>query len=241
MLDKIRSIIFNIVYYGSTAVICIAYIPMVLLPTRYFIKCLKAYFCYVAFLEKYIMGLNYKILGQEHLPKNGSYIVAAKHQSAYETLKLYVLFDSPAIILKRELFNIPIWGWLAKKAGHIGIDRSNRQTSVQSINEGALRVAKENRPIVIFPQGTRVPIGIKKPYKKGVSHIAKAANLDIIPLAMNSGFFWAKNAFWKKSGTVTFQFLPPIPAGTSNDKIMDILETDLENASNELVESIINK
>ncbi len=241
MLDRIRSIIFNIIYYGSTAIICIAYIPVAFLPKRYLHFFLNTYFHYVAFIEKYIMGLSYIVEGEEHLPKDTSFIVAAKHQSAYETLKLYVLFTKPAIILKKELFDIPLWGRLARKAGHIGIDRSNRQTSVESINSGALRVAEEKRPIVIFPQGTRVPVGAKRPYKKGVSHIAKAANLPVIPLAMNSGVFWAKNAFWKKSGTVTFKFLPPIPAGTSTSDIMNILETDLENASNELVESITNK
>ena len=241
MQDRIRSILFNIVYYGSTAVMCILYIPTVLLPTKHFIKCLNAYFYYVAFIEKHIMGLDYKVVGAEHLPDTGSYIVAAKHQSAYETLKLYVLFDAPAVILKKELFSIPIWGWLAKKAGHIGIDRSNRKTSVQSINDGALRVAKENRPIIIFPQGTRIAVGEKRPYKKGVSHIAKVANLPVIPLAMNSGVFWPKNAFWKRSGTVTFEFLPPIPIGTAPEQIMKILETDLENASNMLAESVIKK
>ncbi|MGB1077784.1 MAG: lysophospholipid acyltransferase family protein [Bdellovibrionales bacterium] len=234
-MNIIRSILFNIVYYGSTAVLCFVYVPTVLLPKDLYIKALNAYFHYVAFIEKHILGLTYKVEGIENLPKSGAYIIAAKHQSSYETLKLYLLFKDPAVILKKELFSIPLWGWLAKKAGHIGIDRTNRQTAVESINEGAKRVASEGRPIVIFPQGTRVRVGDKKPYKKGVAHMAVAADLPIIPLALNSGQYWGKNAFWKKSGVVTFKFLPPIPKGTSTKDIMDILENDLENESTKLI------
>ncbi len=237
MTDKLRSIIFNLVYYGSTAIFCVLYIPTVFLPEKMYIKALNFYFLYVAFIERVFMNLRYEVIGREHLPKEGSYIVAAKHYSAYETLKLYVLFDHPAVILKKELFSIPIWGWLAKKAGNIGIDRSDRDSAVQSIKQGAIDTAKEGRPIVIFPQGTRVGINVKKPYKRGITHMAKAADLPIIPLAMNSGVFWPRNAFWKKSGVVTFKFLPPIPKNIPADDIIRRLETDLEQESHALVES----
>lgn len=241
MHNVIRSILFNILYYGSTAILCILYVPTVLLPQRLYIKALNLYFHYVAFLEKYVLGLSYVVIGKEHIPKDGPYIIAAKHQSAYETLKLYILFDNPAVILKKELFNIPLWGWLAKKAGHIGIDRSNRQTSVQSINDGARRVAEEGRAIIIFPQGTRVGIGQTRPYKKGVARMAEKIDLPIIPLALNSGVFWPRNAFWKRSGTVTFKYLPVIPAGTPTDKIMKTLEHALESESNKLTKEAKTK
>lgn len=238
MLDKIRSIIFNIIYYGTTVALCFLYIPTVLLPHGLYIKALTAYFRYVSFLEKHIMGLNYQVIGAEHLPTKGAYIVASNHQSAYETLKIYLLLKNPAVILKKELFSIPIWGWLAKKAGHIGIDRTNRQTAVQSINDGAQRIKKEERPIFIFPQGTRVEIGSTKPYKKGVAHMAETNNLPIIPLAMNSGLFWGRNAFWKKSGTVTFKFLPAIPAGTPAEQSIKQLEKAIESETQKLIESV---
>jgi 1-acyl-sn-glycerol-3-phosphate acyltransferase len=239
MLDKIRSIIFNIVYYGTTIILCFAYIPTVLLPHDLYLKALTLYFRYVAFIEKHIMGLSYRIEGQEYLPKDGAYIVAANHQSAYETLKIYLLLKNPAVILKKELFSIPIWGWLAKKAGHIGIDRTNRQTSVESLNSGAQRVKSEGRPIFIFPQGTRVAIGTKKPYKKGVGHMSETHKLPVIPLVMNSGVFWGRNSFWKKSGIVTFKFLPAIPAGTSANDVMVEIEKLLETESHKLIESAL--
>ncbi len=237
MNNLLRSLLFNFIYYGSTAILCFLYVPTVLLPRPLYIKLLTAYFHYVAFLEKYILDLNYEVIGTEHLPKTGSYIVAMKHQSAYETLKLCVLFYNPAVILKKELFSIPLWGWLAKKAGHIGIDRTNRQTAIHSINDGTQRVAQEGRPLVIFPQGTRVRVGDTRPYKKGVARMAEHGDLSIIPIALNSGVFWPKNAFWKRAGTVTFKILPPLPTGLSVEKTMEKIEKDLEYESNLLAKN----
>ena len=156
-----------------------------------------------AILEKYILGLTYEVRGQEHLPEQGSYIIAAKHQSSYETFKLHTLFGDPAIVLKKELLRIPLWGMYLKKSDVIAIDRSSPKTAIKSIKDGAQHVKEQGRPIIIFPQGTRVSIDTtaqEKPYKIGIMRLQEATNLPIIPMAINTGYFQPKHKWCKKPG-----------------------------------------
>ena len=234
MINLIRGLLFNIFYYGATALCCIFYLPILLLPYHMFWKALKSYFVVVYWIEKYILGLDYEIRGLEHLPKEGSYIVAAKHQSAYETLKLPILFNEPGVVLKKELINIPLWGWFALKAGMIAIDRSNRDSSVRSITEGAKKLRDKGRPIVIFPQGTRVGVGDKRNYKGGIIKMQEAADLEIIPMALNSGLFWGRNSFIKKPGKVIMEFLPAIHPHEDPKGALKQLEAMLEEKSDAL-------
>lgn len=237
----LRALIFNLYYYGLTATLCFAYIPLLLLPRVLFVKMVRFWLQTVYFGEKYILGLTYEIRGENNIPKDGPFLVAAKHQSAYETLKLHLIFNDPAIILKKELLSIPLWGWYARKAEMIAIDRSTPKTALNSIIEGAKRVKAQNRPIVIFPQGTRVhttDTAKEKPYKSGIGKMYEATNMPILPLALNSGLFWPRNAFFKKPGKVIMEFLPLIPAGQTSKDVMKELEHQLEEHSNNLVQEI---
>src|SRR5690606_29409676 len=126
----------------------------------------------VYFLERHILGLDYEVRGAENLPRTGSFIVAAKHQSAYETMKLNIIFNDPAIVLKRELLRIPLWGWFLAKVEPIGIDRKQGSSAMAQIIEGTIRIREQARPIVIFPQGTRVSpsqTAADRPYRIGVA------------------------------------------------------------------------
>ncbi len=241
-MNFIRCILFNIVFYGVTAIFCILFIPLFLLPIGLFWAFLNIYFKSVHLIEKYVLGLDFEIRGKENIPKDGSFLIAAKHQSAYETMKFPILFDKPAIIMKKELQYIPIWGWIAKRAGMIAIDRENRETAIKSIIDGANRVKEEGRPIVIFPQGTRVAVGessTKKRYKGGILKMQQATGLPIIPMAINSGLFWGRNAFIKKPGKVIMEFLPAIDA--ESEDVMKKLEDVLETHSNKLVEEELER
>ena len=192
----------------------------------------------VYFLERHILGLDYEIRGAENLPKEGPYIIAAKHQSAYETMKLHILFKDPAVILKKELLSIPLWGLYLKKSDPIAIDRSTPDKAIASIKAGAEHIKEQGRPIVIFPQGTRVPVEIsakEKPYKVGVSRIQDATGLPIIPMALNAGMFWPKRGWFKSPGRVIFEFLEPVPAGMERSKLLAKLEKDTENATQSLM------
>jgi 1-acyl-sn-glycerol-3-phosphate acyltransferase len=238
MILLFRQIAFNIVFYGGTALYCMILTPLMLLPRPIFIIGLNSYFKSVHLVEKYILGLDFCVKGQENIPKSGSFIVAAKHYSAYETMKLHLLLNDPAIIMKKELSYIPLWGWLAMKAKMIFIDRGAREVAIKSIVDGAKRIEQEGRPLAIFPQGTRVDIDDtpdKKPYKSGIIRMYEATQQPIVPLATNSGLFWKKNAFFKFQGLVTFEFLPPIPSGLPSSEALMALQNALEAKSNELV------
>lgn len=238
-----RSILFNVLFFALSAILSIVYIPFLILPHKTFVHLIRFYlFCTYA-LERVVMDLRHEIRGREHLPDAPPYIVGAKHQSAYETLKLHLLFNDPAIILKRELLKIPLWGMYLKKSAPIAIDRSNPETAIQSIQDGAKNVAADNRPIVIFPQGTRVTPDQNaddKPYKIGIARIQEATDLYIIPMATNAGLFWPRNGFWKSSGTVVFEFLPPIEPGLERSEMLRNLETTIEPATRALMEQAVN-
>lgn len=240
----LRSILFNIAFYGTTALACVLCLPGLLLPTKQAMLIVKFFVGSVHFFEKHLLGLDYEVRGWEHVPKEGAFIVAAKHQSAYETMKLHVLFDYPAVVLKKELLNIPLWGWFLKKSGPIAIDRSQGKQASQQIVDGALEVEKQNRPIIIFPQGTRVlpsHTAQDKPYKNGVVRMYKATNMPIVPMALNSGVFWPRNSFLKKPGKVIFEFLPPIPHGRYPEGVLAELELKLETASKALMDEAESK
>lgn len=240
MIDRIRSIIFNFLFYVIlTPGICILLMPALLMPRGATLWVATLYQRSSYWLEKYVMGLDYEVRNAHYIPEGGQYLVAAKHQSAHETMKLLLLFKDPTIILKRELLSIPVFGWFLKRLEVIDIDRGNRDQSVNSLVTGAQRMKENKRPIVIFPQGTRVKVDAttaQKPYKGGIVKLYNATNMPILPMAINSGVYWPRNSFWKKSGTVVFEFLPLIPAGTDSTTILKTLEEQIETTSNRLAE-----
>lgn len=231
-----RTLAFNIVFFGLSLFWSLALLWILILPRKTINNILKnTYFRSVDWAERYILGLHCQIEGLENLPKSGGYVLAAKHQSAYETLKFPLLFDQTAIVLKRELTWIPLWGWYPRRMGMIPIDRGSARVALRSITEGAKRVVNdEKRPLIIFPQGTRVAPNTKRPYKTGIAHVYKAVDGPVIPVALNSGLYWGKNSFWKKPGTVTLKFLPAIPAGLDIHDFMQQLEDVLETESDAL-------
>lgn len=234
----IRSIIFNICFYTVTSIICMVFIPALLFPRGATLFVTRLWLSIVSFLEKHIVGLTFEVRGQQFLPKSGSYIVAAKHQSAYETLKLHHLFGDPTIVLKRELLKIPLFGTFLNKLDVIAINRGNKEEAMKSIVDGAKRMQDQERPIIIFPQGTRVSVSDtphEKPYKGGIVKMYANTTMAIIPLALNSGLFWARNSFIKKPGKVIFEFLAPIESGLPDKKVMKALEDRIEEKTIELM------
>jgi 1-acyl-sn-glycerol-3-phosphate acyltransferase len=239
-----RSTIFNLAFYSTTAVSCIVFLPFLLFPRSAFMWVVGVFVNTVYFLEKNILGLDYEIRGLEHLPKDKPFIVAAKHQSPYETFKLRLLFDDPAIILKRELTKIPLWGWYLAKSDVIAIDRGSPEAAMKSMESGGLRMRDAGRPIVIFPQGTRVrpqETPKEKPYKPGVFRIQAATGMSVVPMALNSGAYWPRSGWIKRPGKVVFEFMKPIPAGKFPKKeFMKELERRVEEKTEKLMKEAEN-
>jgi 1-acyl-sn-glycerol-3-phosphate acyltransferase len=233
-MNRGRDIAFSIVFPVWTALCCVVlgigtFLPrkFVLIPTMLWIRS-------VAWIERHVLGLDYMVIGAENLPAGAPCIVAAKHQSTYETMKLHLLLRDPAIVLKKELLRIPIWGRFLKTTGMIPIDRGAGRQAIVSMVSAAERAKAQNRPIVIFPQGTRVAPGGAKSYKPGVSVLYRELDLPIVPLALNSGVFWPRTGA-KRGGVVTFSFLPAIEPGVEPAVAMRLLEQRLEAETDRLV------
>jgi 1-acyl-sn-glycerol-3-phosphate acyltransferase len=233
----IRSALFNILFFLAVGVMCVACLPGLLLPHRQAQRIVTLFVETVYFLERHILGLDYEVRGREHLPQSGAFIVAAKHESAYETFKMHIVFRDPAIILKKELLRIPLWGAFLKKSDPIAIDRGQAKKSIMQLLEGAKRVQAQGRPLIVFPQGTRVRITDtpeQKPYRSGAARMQEATGMPIIPMALNSGCFWPKGSWRKRGGRVVFELLPPIPAGGAPAEVTAKLQAALETASGRL-------
>ena len=238
MMRALRSIAFNIVFYGYTTIACLVLMWAFVLPQRLALFAVMLYFRGIIPIERYVMKLDYRVTGWDNLPQSGQYIIAMKHQSAYETLKLLPIFGNIAVIFKRELARIPFWGWYMLKTGMIPIDRGAKGVAMSSMMDGARRVVADHRPIVIFPQGTRTVVGASvadKPYKFGVARMAVELNIPVVPVAINSGVFWGRNEFLKRSGVVDFKILPPISPEIGAPAIMAQLQDVLERESDILV------
>lgn len=231
-MQKIRSFLFSLAFLIWSMLCSVLLFWVLLLPMRLARPVIRiVYFRGVHLWERLILGLNYQVTGWEHLPKDGSYIIAAKHQSAYETLKIHLMFPNASIVIKQELSKIPFWGPLCVKVGGIPIDRSDGQQSMKKIVEALQPMIERGEPLLIYPQGTRIPYGAtaaEYPYKPGVALMAKAANLPIVPMLCNSGLYWPKKGWTnKRGGVVTFDIRPAL-TGTSAKELMAQLEAELE-------------
>ncbi|HUY68680.1 MAG TPA: lysophospholipid acyltransferase family protein [Alphaproteobacteria bacterium] len=234
MKTWLRALLFNAALYGWTAILSLVMMPTLLLPRRGVLFTVHLWLRHVAWIERAIGGLDYKVVGWENVPE-GAAIIASKHQSAWETFKLHLLFGDPAVVLKKNLVYIPIWGWYLARSGVVAIDRAKGAQALAQMLKAAREVAAEGRKLVIFPQGTRLPPDAYRPYKGGVGALYEALNVPVVPMALNSGVFWPRNSFVKKPGTVTVEFLPPIPPGLPRAEMMKRLEDGLEAATQRLV------
>ncbi|MGE3623122.1 MAG: lysophospholipid acyltransferase family protein [Bdellovibrionales bacterium] len=232
----LRSLALNITLYGWTAFLCFALLVTLVLPRKAMTAVVRLWLSHLDWIEKHIGGIHYRVIGREHIPP-GACIIAAKHQSAWETFKLHLLLGDPAIVLKAELLNIPIWGWYVRRAGMIPIDRARGAQALSRMMKAAHKAADEGRKIVIFPQGTRIAPGADRPYKSGVAALYEELDLPVVPMALNSGLLWGRNSFIKKPGLITVEFLSPIPSGLPRAQMMERLRSELEGATAKLLQS----
>ncbi|WP_428670728.1 lysophospholipid acyltransferase family protein [Roseibium sp.] len=231
----LRSTLFQVSFYIVTLLLMIMFSPVLLLPRKWGWWVVPTWSNILQFVMRVTGGIKVEVRGRENLPKGG-YIAAMKHQSAWETVALIPLFRSPTFILKRELRWIPIFGWYTAKFKQIPINRGKRSAALAAMMEAAKEAIAEERQILIFPEGTRRPAGGEPKYKFGIAHLYRDLKCPVVPIAHNAGLYWPR-ASWKVfPGTVIVEILPPIEPGLSPNAFYERMVTDIETASDRLID-----
>ena len=224
-MQFIRSLLFTILFYLTLIFVFIIAIPTLILPSKATLVCGKVLAYIIIFLLRFILGVKVTFSGIENLKKNERFFVASAHQSLLETFILQAPLQYPIFILKKELLKIPLFGWYLRKIGSIDIVRDT--TTKDNLNffdkiKNNIEISK--RPLLIFPQGTRVKYGERIAFKKGAGRIYEALNLPCVPVALNTGKVWPKNSFLKYSHDIVISFLEPIEPGKDKNNFISDLE-----------------
>ena len=224
-MSILRSLLFNFFIYAGIVIVFLIALPALFLPPKITLMFGKFLGHYVIFIVRFILNTKVEFRGVENIPKNERYFVASAHQSMFETFALQSVLDYPVFILKKELLKIPLFGQYLKKIKSIEIIRdTTTKENLNFFDKVAKIVKNENRPLLIFPQGTRVKAEDRVPFKKGVGRIYEALNISCVPIALNSGKVWPKNGIIKYPGKITVSFLEPIKPGLNKEEFIKNLE-----------------
>lgn len=229
-----RSIIFNLALL-CWFILMIAVMWIFLPLPRRFMQCVVyAWTTIPRTALKWIVGLDFQVLGQENKP-SGAALIASKHQSAWDTFVFHLLYRDAVYIVKKELLSIPFWGWYMRKCGSIPVDRSGGGQALKEMVRKSRAALAEGRKVIIFPEGTRTAPGQLQPYNPGVAALYAMTEAPLVPVALNSGLFWGRHSFLKYPGVITIEFLPPMPPGLGRRAFLAELEKRIETATDRLV------
>jgi len=230
----IRSVLFNALFYLSLAVQIVAALPTLLMPRWGILAVARVWARTNLWLLRVVCGIKVEFRGLAKIPP-GPLLVAAKHQSLWETFALLLILPDPAYIMKRELMWIPLFGWYAWKAGMIPVDRRRRGQALAEMNACARRELARNRQIIIFPEGTRRRPGAEPRYKHGVAHLYVDTGVTCVPIALNSGLFWPRRSLRRYPGTIRVEVLDAIPPGLGKEVFFERLQRGIETATARLI------
>ena len=229
-----RSLLFNLLFYVTTTLFLVLGSPLLFAPRRWAMAALGIHGRFELWLLRVIVGTTLEVRGADKLPA-GACLVAAKHQSAWETFGLIPLFRDPALVMKRELFWIPFHGWFSHKFEMIPVDRDKGPSALRRMLREAKKRAADGREIIIFPEGTRRTPGAPPDYKTGVVLLYEGLGLPCVPVALNSGVFWPRRSLMRRPGTIVVEFLDPIQAGLARTEFLTRLIASIETASARLL------
>jgi len=229
----IRNFLFNIFFFMGIILISIMFIPAFFLPQKITLIGGKIMGYWASFCLKFFLSTKLVIKGRKNIINNRKFFIAASHQSMFETFFLQTIFNSPVFILKKELLMIPIFGWYLKKVGSISINRNKISKNNLSFFENVLKLINtSNRPLIIFPQGTRLLPEDRTPFKKGASRIYEELKISCQPIAINSGFTWPKHGTKKINTTLVISILQAIEPGQNKElflkNLQDVIYTELD-------------
>ena len=234
----VRSVLFNTLFYLELVVLMVVGLPMILGGRRGVFALASAWRAVSVWLLEHVCGLKVEYRGLENIPPGGV-LIASKHQSFLETFALLKYAPDFAIILKRQLTYIPLFGLYLIVSKQIAIDRVRRRQALQQIAAAAKPVLAAGRQILIYPEGTRRPPGRRPKYKHGVAAIYAAAQAPCLPVAVNTGLFWRRRGFIRRPGVAVIEYLPPIPPGLDREtfaaQLQDAIEAACERLNGEAV------
>jgi len=224
----IKSILFKISFFLGIIFISIIFLPALILPQKITLIGGKIMGYWTMFCLKVFLSVKINILGKENIIKNEKFFIASAHQSMFETFFLQTIFNSPIFILKKELLKIPIFGFYLKKIGSISIDRNKTtKDNLGFFDKIIEKVNSSKRPLLIFPQGTRVSPEDRPNFKKGTGRIYETLKIKCQPVALNSGYVWPKNKTLLSNKTIKISILKPIEPGLKKEDFLNLLENTI--------------
>lgn len=230
----IRSIVFALLFYLSTAIFVVGGSFLLFGPRRYAMMGLKAHAIVSLWLMRVVLGTRMEVRGRDKLPR-APYLAASKHQSAWDTFALIPIFGDPAIVMKWELTLIPFYGWFSRKFEHVFVKRERGPAALRQLVHDARDRAAQGREVLIFPEGTRRPPGAVPDYKPGAVALYEGLELQCVPIALNSGLYWPRRKLMRYPGTIIVEILDPLPAKLPRAEFRAELERRIETASNRLI------
>lgn len=231
----LRSLAFNAFYFGWLTIV-LSMMWLFLPLNRRVLRGSVRFWAWVQQIAlRILVGIRFEARGLENIPP-GPVILASKHQSAWDTGIYYLLVDEPVYVLKKELMSIPFWGWYARKAGSVPVDREGGAQALKAMVRGCLVELDHGAQIVIFPEGTRTAPESRVPYLPGIAALYARADAPVVPVAVNSGLFWGRRKFVKRPGTILLEALPAMPRGLDRRTFMAELENRIETATQRLID-----
>lgn len=226
----VRSLAFNLLFYAYVALTSLLAAVMALVWPGALGRCARIWArLWLSGYER-ICGVTYEVRGREHLPKGG-YLVAAKHQSMWDNFALFAILPSPVYAFKSKILLIPVFGQVLQALGCIPVQRGAGRRALKRMTASAREACARGRQVVIFPEGTRVEVGQASTYHTGASHLYQALGVPCVPVALNSGVLWPKDAFMRPPGVITVEILPAIAPGMDRRKMHALLEAQIQSAS----------
>ncbi|MDF2495600.1 lysophospholipid acyltransferase family protein [Sphingomonas sp.] len=208
-MNRLRTILYQIVFYAGSVVIVLLVPFFAPFGQKALIHHAHRWAELNRWAARVFLGITTRIEGE--VPE-GQFLFAAKHQSMYETTELQLILHGPAMVLKRELSRIPLWGWATKLYGSIAVDREASAKALRRLMTEGAALRAQGRSVIVYPEGTRVTPGTTPPLRSGFAGLYKAVNLPVVPIALNSGLVMPKKGA-KRPGVVTIRFGKPIPPG----------------------------
>ena len=224
----IRNILFTIFFFSGIILISLVFLPALILPQKVTLVGGKIMGYWAKYCLKKILSVKVNVIGRENIITNEKFFIACSHQSMFETFFLQTIFNSPIFILKKELLKIPIFGLYLKKIGSISINRNKTTKENLGFFDKILKIVNNSkRPLLIFPQGTRVLSEDRPKFKKGTGRIYEALKIKCQPVALNSGYVWPKNKQLSNNKTITVSILKPISPGLDKEKFINLLQNNI--------------